>query len=71
MRLRRRGYTFTGPDAVVGLLRSAMDRESLLSSHHVHHTEIALTSETTATGVWALYGTVIDLGQDTYYEGAA
>ena len=48
-----------------------MDRESLLSSHHVHHTEIALTSETTATGVWALYGTVIDLGQDTYYEGAA
>ena len=64
-------YTFTGPDAIIGFLRSVMDRESLLSSHHVHHPEIALTSDSTATGVWALHDTVIDQDQDTYYEGAA
>lgn len=64
-------YTFTGSDAIVGFLRSMMDRESLLSSHHVHHPEIALTSDTTATGVWALHDMVIDPDHDTYYEGAA
>jgi hypothetical protein len=48
-----------------------MDRESLASSHQVHHPEISLTSATTATGVWALHDTVIDEEHDVYFEGAA
>jgi uncharacterized protein (TIGR02246 family) len=64
-------YAFTGRDAIVGFLRSAMDREALLTSHHVHHPEIALTSDTTATGIWALHDTVIDQDHDALYEGAA
>ncbi len=64
-------YAFTGPDAIVAFLRSAMDREALLSSHQVHHPEIALTSNTTATGIWALHDMVIDTEHDTLYEGAA
>ncbi len=46
-------------------------REALLSSHQVHHPEIALTSDTTATGIWALHDMVIDTEHDTLYEGAA
>jgi SnoaL-like domain len=64
-------YTFEGRDQIIGFLRSLMDRDGLKSSHHVHHPEITLTSETTAAGVWALHDVAIDLDKDFLYEGAA
>lgn len=64
-------YTFEGRDSIIGFLRSVMDRDGLVSSHHVHHPEITLTSDTTAVGMWALHDTVIDLDKDFHYEGAA
>jgi len=64
-------FTFTGRESIISFLRSVMDRNGMLSSHQVHHPEIAVTSDTTATGVWALHDSVIDLDNDSYYVGAA
>jgi hypothetical protein len=64
-------YTFTGRDSIIGFLRSAMDRDGVMSSHQVHHPEITLTSDTTASGIWALHDNVIDLDNDRYLQGAA
>ena len=64
-------YTFEGRDQIIAFLRSLMDRNGFVSSHHVHHPEITLTSDTTATGIWALADQVIDLDKDFVYQGAA
>ena len=64
-------YAFSGRDAIMKFLVEAMSRPSFLSSHRVHQPEIDLTSETTATGIWALEDTVIDTQHDITLRGAA
>jgi hypothetical protein len=64
-------YSFDGRDAIVEFLRTSMGRESFLSSHRVHHPEIELTGEATATGVWALEDVVIDTEHEITIRGAA
>lgn len=63
-------YAFEGRDRILDFFRRAMPAE-MITAHHVHHPEIELTSETTATGVWALEDTVIHTGQQVTIRGAA
>ncbi len=64
-------YTFDDAEAIIAFLRRAMGADSFHSSHRVHHPEIELTSETTATGVWALEDVVIDTRFEITIRGAA
>ena len=64
-------YSFEGRAAIMGFLRGALGRHSMLTAHHGHHPEIELTSETTATGIWALWDTVIDTEHGFVIRGAA
>ena len=64
-------FSFEGRDAIMEFLESAMGADSFLSSHTVHHPEIEITSETTATGVWALHDTVIETSANIMIRGAA
>ncbi len=64
-------YAYDGRDAIVAFFRAAMGRETFLSSHKAHHPEIELTGPDTATGVWALEDTVIDLQWELDIRGAA
>lgn len=48
-----------GRDAIMAFLVESMADEEMLTSHKVHHPEIALTGATTATGVWALDDVVV------------
>ena len=64
-------FSFEGRDAVMEFLESAMGADSFLSSHTVHHPEIEFTTETTATGVWALHDTVIETKANIIIRGAA
>lgn len=51
------GELIAGADAFLTFLRQALDGTTTV--HHGHMPEIALTSETTATGIWALNDIVI------------
>jgi hypothetical protein len=64
-------YAFAGRDAIMKFLVESMDRDSFFSSHRVSQPEIELTSETTATGIWALEDTVIDTHFEITLRGAA
>jgi hypothetical protein len=64
-------YSYEGRDAIVEFFRKSMGRETFLSSHKCHHPEIELTGPDTATGVWALEDTVIDLQWELDIRGAA
>jgi len=64
-------YAFAGRDAIMKFLVDSMDRGSFLSSHRIGQPEIDLTSETTATGIWALEDTVIDTHFEITLRGAA
>jgi len=64
-------FAFEGRDAIMDFLRKAMGADSFLSSHTVHHPEIEFTSETTATGIWALRDVVIETNADIVIRGAA
>ena len=64
-------YEFEGRDAIMKFLVDSMDRDSFLSSHRVGQPEIDITSETTATGIWALEDTVIDTQFEITLRGAA
>ncbi|MCG8590870.1 MAG: nuclear transport factor 2 family protein [Proteobacteria bacterium] len=64
-------YSFEGRDAIVQFLRDAMGSDSFLSSHQVHHPEIRFTSDTEATGTWALQDVVIDQRFEITIRGAA
>lgn len=55
--------THDGRDAIVAWLRSALDT-TIVTLHQVHNPEIALTSPTTATGIWYLEDRVINRGPD-------
>ncbi len=64
-------YSYRGRDAIVKFLTEAMGRPSFYSSHRVHHPEIDFTSETTATGIWALEDVVIETQWQVTIRGAA
>ncbi len=64
-------FSYTGREEIMKFLVQAMDRPSFLSSHRVHQPEITFTGETTATGIWALEDTVIDLQFGITLRGAA
>lgn len=64
-------YAFDGRDAIMKFLTESMDRPSFLSAHRVHQPEIELTSDTTATGTWALDDYVIDDQHGVTIHGAA
>src|SRR3989442_7414485 len=46
-------YAFTGRDAIMKFLTESMGRPTFLSGHRVTQPENDLTSDTTATGIWA------------------
>ena len=64
-------YGFEGREKIMDFLRNALGRPTALTMHHGHHPEIALTSESTATGTWYLEDTVIDTERNTMLRGAA
>ena len=64
-------YAFAGRDAIMKFLVDSMYRDSFLSSHRIGQPEIELTSEATATGIWALEDTVIDTHFEITLRGSA
>lgn len=64
-------YAYTGAPAILEFLSKAMGAPSFHSSHRVHHPEIELTSDTTATGTWALEDVVIESKLNFTLRGAA
>jgi len=64
-------YSYAGRDAILEFLRTSMGDDSFHSSHQVHHPEIELVSEKTATGIWALQDVVIDVRWEITIRGAA
>jgi hypothetical protein len=64
-------YTHSGRDAILGFLRGALSRPTMLSAHHGHHPEIELTGADSATGTWAFEDTVIDTQHQITIRGAA
>ena len=63
-------YSYDGRNAILAFLTKSMGEESFLSSHRVHHPEIALSGDT-ARGVWALDDVVIDTKWQITIRGAA
>jgi uncharacterized protein (TIGR02246 family) len=64
-------YAHSGRAAILDFLRRSMGAESFHSSHRVHHPEIELTGERTATGVWALEDVVVETKWEITIRGAA
>jgi hypothetical protein len=64
-------FRHEGRDAIVGWLRSAMDRDGIHSSHTVHHPEITLEGDDAASGTWALVDCVIDTDHEVQVSGSA
>jgi SnoaL-like protein len=64
-------YSFEGRDAIMKFLTESMGRPTFLSSHRVHQPEIDVTSDTTATAIWALEDYVIDEQYGITIHGAA
>ena len=54
-------YHHEGRDEIVAWIRKGMGSEKFLSSHKMHHPEIAITGPDTATGTWALDDRVVML----------
>ena len=63
-------YSFQGKKNIIDFLKQFMDRPTQIGQHHVHHPEIDLTSDTTATGIWYLQDIFIDLDANTTLRGA-
>ena len=57
-------FSATGREAVLEFLSGALKREDVASMHNVHCPELALTSPTTARGMWYLHDYVINPGED-------
>ncbi len=64
-------YAYDGREAIMKFLTESMGRPTFLSSHRVHHPEIEITSDTSATGTWALEDYVIDEQHGLTIHGAA
>lgn len=63
-------YSYQGVDAIINFLKEGLN-PNMLSMHHGHHPEIELTSDTTATGTWALEDYVIMTDLNMSLHGAA
>ena len=63
-------YSFKGQENIINFLKEFMDKPTIVSQHQVHHPEIDISSETTATGVWYLQDILIDLDANTALRGA-
>lgn len=48
------GKRIEGADAFVAFVRAMLGKPSRITVHQVHAPELTLTSETTATGIWAM-----------------
>lgn len=64
-------YSFDGVDAVIEFLQESMGKDSFLSSHSVHHPEITLNGDGTASAIWKLEDQVIIGEHDLSLRGAA
>ncbi|HYC57386.1 MAG TPA: nuclear transport factor 2 family protein [Candidatus Binatia bacterium] len=64
-------FAYSGREAILEFLRSALGSSRLISMHHGHHPEIELTGTTTARGTWYLQDKVIFLDANTILTGAA
>lgn len=62
-------YRFEGRDKILEFLSGNMGR--LITLHQVHHPEIELVTEDSATGVWYLQDYVINLDHNWELMGAA
>lgn len=62
------GKVIQGADEFVAFVRNTLGKASQPTAHQVHAPEIELTSETTATGVWALQD-VVRLGPGLNLDG--
>jgi hypothetical protein len=56
--------SYQGRDAVVAFLQESLGSGDIVTMHHGHHPEIALTGPTTATGVWYLEDRVVVRAMD-------
>jgi hypothetical protein len=63
-------YSFQGKKDIIDFLKQFMDQPTKIGQHHVHHPEIDLTSDTTATGIWYLQDFFIDLDANKTLRGA-
>jgi len=63
-------YSYEGRDAIISFLKEGLP-ETRLSMHHGHQPEIDITSDTTASGKWALEDYLIDTEGDWSMRGAA
>lgn len=64
-------FSFDGREQIMQFLVDALGRPTIITAHHGHHPEIELTSASTATGIWSLEDTVIDLQHGINIRGAA
>jgi hypothetical protein len=64
-------FSFTGLEKIMEFLRMALDSPTKITVHRAQQPEIDLTSETTATGTWALDDVVIDTAGNTTLRGSA
>ncbi|OBK18846.1 nuclear transport factor 2 family protein [Mycobacterium asiaticum] len=62
------GKVIQGADDFVSYVRGALGKASQPTAHQVHAPEITLTSDTTASGVWALHD-VVRLGPGVNLDG--
>jgi hypothetical protein len=56
--------SYQGRDAIVAFLEESLGNADIVTMHNGHHPEIALTSPTTATGVWYLEDRVVVRAMD-------
>lgn len=63
--------TLSGRDAIVKYMRDNLGTENRITSHKVHHPEITVNDDGTASGVWGLEDIVLDLDAGIRIEGVA
>lgn len=64
-------YSFDDVEGIIAFLKESMGSDRFLSSHSVHHPEITLHGDGTATGIWRLEDQVLLLEHDLNLRGAA
>lgn len=63
-------YSFNGREQIVSFFSQYMGNPQLIFMHQGHHPEITIESTTSATGIWYLQDTVINLDNQTTLRGA-
>jgi uncharacterized protein (TIGR02246 family) len=64
-------YAFAGRDEILAFLVKALGPHHMVTAHRVHHPEIEIRSDGTASGRWALDDVVIDTRSQFTIRGAA